>query len=86
MPRVVFTQRIGSLATFLLFAGLVAAQNTVVDPSTLNLPNPNPIVMKVWGAPPGRPNLGIIGRRRHWPRRPRLGLGPMRGNCSDGRL
>jgi DNA-binding beta-propeller fold protein YncE len=91
MPRVVFTQRIGSLATFLLFAGLVAAQNTVVDPSTLNLPNPNPMVMKVWGPlPDGRTwgsSAGVdIGPDGHVWAYDRCGATALTGGCDTNNV
>ena len=48
-------QKLIGVLLFLLLAGIVAAQTTVVDPASKELPNPNPVVVKAWGPlPDGR--------------------------------
>ncbi len=74
------------VATLVLLAGIVAAQPTVIDPASQNLPNPNPVVVKAWGPlPDGRTwgsSAGVdIGPDGHVWAYDRCGASALTGGC-----
>ena len=69
---------IASVAVFALSGDSAYMQADIVDPAKSTLPNPDPTVIKNWGALPEGRILGQYGRCRHRARREHLGLRSVR--------